>query len=82
MPDPLLDKIIDRLLDQQQLLSVHQDYLLALHAYLREQPTYDDARFQALLEGQRQKKQGLRFRLAESDEVLKALLKDFDGPVQ
>jgi hypothetical protein len=76
------EELVHRVTELSRIVMEHQAYILALVAYVREQPSYDSARFQQLFRECRKK---MNLPIAEhqdADAALLELLRSFEGPIQ
>ncbi len=81
MPEkPFNQQLLDRITELAELVRLHQVWMFALVAYVREHPSYDAARFRALYQEQR-KRMGLPHDDTDPDDALLEMLRAFEGPI-
>ena len=76
------EHLFDRIRELSRVTMEHQVLTLALFEYLREQPSYDPARFGALYQEQRKRMNLPTTEGQDPDAVLLEMLRDFEGPIQ
>lgn len=80
-PSPVA-ALAERMLDLSRTVTAQSIYLLALHAYVREQRAYSPSRFRALLRQEQRRAKAARFQVTGTDADLQAVLAELPIPRQ